>query len=382
MKHTSSHQKHLIVWSFSLLAIVILGTMFLAIQRRSSVHSETQARQQQEQRGRIVETALVKVSPTERPLTLMAETRSYYSVTLYARVSGYMDQLHVDIGDVVKKDQILAHVESPEQEQAYNSARADAFNKRRIANRTQVLRRRKLISPQQEEQAVSDAEVSEANLRTQSVVRGYQNITAPFDGVISNRFVDPGWLLQNASGSQSASQPLFTISQNDPLRIFVYVDQRDAPYVHVGDPVDIQLPNRIGEPLRSHVQMIAGELDSRTRTLLTELILPNPDRAVVPGSFVQVSMKVHTPQFFQLPVQALVNRKTEHYVPVVEANGTLRYSKIDLVENDGENILIRSGVKADEKVALNIGNSLQEGQKVQPVASGATSSKQAAGQAP
>jgi membrane fusion protein, multidrug efflux system len=346
-------------------------TVFLTHHRRAATSKSANERRQIEAAGQTVETAVVKESPTERTLLLIGETRAYYSVTLYARVSGYMNGLFADIGDIVKKNQLLAHVESPEQEQAYNAASADAFNKRRIAQRLQVLRKRKLVSQQQLEQSVSDADTSEANLRTQGVIRAYQDIIAPFDGIISNRYVDPGWLLQNASGSQAASQPLFQVTENDKLRVFIYVDQKDAPFVRAGDPVEILVPNQAEVRYQAKIAMVAGELDPRTRTLLTEVVMDNPQQKIVAGSFVQVQMKVHTPPFLELPIQALVMREKQPYVSVVESGKSgekLRYAKIDLAENDGENILIRSGVKLGERVALNLGNSALNGQKIQGVA--------------
>jgi membrane fusion protein (multidrug efflux system) len=363
--HQSKHRGRFLLSMGVILLVCAIGIGLLALHSHSSNQKEAQNRKKEDSAGQKVETAAVKTSETERTLLLVGEARPYYSVTLYARVSGYMDQLRADIGDVVKKDQLLAHVESPEQDQAYNSAKANAFNLKQIAVRMKILFKRKLVSQQQEEQAVSQSDVAQANMETQGVLRSYQNITAPFDGVISNRFVDPGWLLQNASGSQSASQPLFTISKIDQLRLFVYVDQKDAPFVRVGDPIEVDLPNTTNAHQMGHVEMIAGELDPKTRTLLVESILPNPNQSIVAGSFVQVKMKLKTPSFLELPVQALVMKKTDAFVPVVREDGTMAYTKIDLAENDGERILIRSGVKPGQKVAINVGNTLVDGQKVQ-----------------
>jgi RND family efflux transporter MFP subunit len=366
-KSKQRNKKKLSLGIFLSLVIAAGLIVLLSLHRRSAEHDQASKRAAHSQAGQRVATVTVKKSENRRSILLIGETRPYFSVTLYARVSGYMDRLDADIGDVVKQGQLLAHVESPEQEQAYNSAKANAFNLRRVANRLVTLRKRQLVSQQQMEQAVSNAEVAEAELRTQAVIRDYQNIVAPFDGIISNRYVDPGSLLQNASSTQSASQPLFVLSQTDRLRVFVYVDQKDAPFVHVGDPVEIIVPNQAGESTQAKVAMIAGELDPKTRTLLTELILENinPEKKIVAGSFVQVQMTITTPPYFQLPVQALVMRNNEAFVPVVESDGKLKYTKIDLAKNDGENILIRSGVELNEKVAINVGDSLSQGQKVQ-----------------
>ncbi len=365
----------------TLAAILILAgaTAFLAIRLHDETKRQAKAVGASEDAGVRVETATVKASPSSHPLLLIGETRPFFSVTLYARVSGYMDGLFVDIGDRVKAGQKLAHVESPETEQAYNSARANAINLRHIATRARNLLRRKLISQQEAEQAFANADVAEANARTEVVLRGYQEVTAPFDGVISNRFVDPGALLQNASGSQAASQPLFTLTQADPLRVFMYVDQKDAPYVKIGDPVQILISDQTQDThaLAAKVDKIAAELDPRTRTLLVEIILPNPggpnpganhENRIVPGAFVQVRMNVQTPSYFELPIQALTMRAQKPFVPVIEDGGRLHFMPINLVENNGESILIRSGVKNGQSVALNVGNTLAEGQKVRPEA--------------
>ncbi|MDR3608655.1 MAG: efflux RND transporter periplasmic adaptor subunit [Oligoflexia bacterium] len=360
--------------AFLLVFVFGVAMTLLALLRGSRISARREALTRRENAGLVVGTAAVDQSEENRWILLNGETRPYYSVTLFARVSGYLDRLYSDIGDTVRAGQLLAHVESPEAEQAYNSARADAINKRRIAERTRILRARKLISQQQADQAAADADIAAANLRTEGVLRGYQDIAAPFDGVISNRFVDPGALLQNASSSQASSQPLFTLTKADPLRVFVYVDQKDAPYVHPNDPVDIMVPNH---PLQTHhakVDMVAAELDPKTRTLLAEIILANPKGEVVAGSFVSVKMKVQMPPLLKLPSEALVMRGGKTLVAVVQPDGKLHYAPIDLAENDGEHILIRSGVSKGDNVAINIGNTLLDGQIVRET--------QAAGQVP
>lgn len=364
-------KKRLLLYGTGTLLLVVGLSALLLIHNHSHLNKEAEERKTRESAGPSIQTALVRESEPTRTLSLIGETRAFYSVTLYARVSGYLDRLNVDIGDRVKAGQLLAHVESPEQEQAYNSALADSINKRRIGERYAILRKRKLISQQQADQAFADADVSQANLRTQTVIRDYQNVTAPFDGVISNRYVDLGWLLQNASGSQAASQPLYALTKNDRLRIFMYVDQQDAPYVKTGDPVDISVAGENPVHLNTSVDMIAGELDPRTRTLLIEVVVDNADQKIVAGSFVQASLKITQPRLLKLPAQALVIRDQKTYVSVVEGQSPaqkLHYAKIDLAGNDGENLLIRSGVQPGEQVALNIGNKLSEGQKIRVAA--------------
>jgi RND family efflux transporter MFP subunit len=353
-----------------LIAVAVGVVSFLGSRQRSVKRTEAESLKRVEREGRPVVVAEAKLSSPERDLLLIGEGRAYYSVTLYARVSGYMTRLLTDIGDDVKQGQLLAYVESPEAQQAYNSAKADQINKRRIADRYRVLLRRKLVSPQEAQQAFAAADIADATLKTQEVFLAYQSVTAPFNGRITQRFVDPGALIQNASGSQSASQPLFTISQTDRLRVFVYVDQKDAPFVHVGDPVQISLASRPNENFNAKIEMLAGELDPKTRTLLAEVIMDNHEQKIVAGSFVQVAMKVKIEPLVSLPVEALVMRGNEAFVPVVEPGDKIRYVKIDLAENTGKEILIRTGIRQGDRVAVNVGNSLTDGQKVKPVEKG------------
>ncbi len=353
----------------SLAGIVALAAVitFLGSRQKDAKESETDKLKRVEREGRPVVVAEAKLSTPEKDLLLIGESRAYYSVTLYARVSGYMTRLLTDIGDDVTQGQQLAYVESPEAQQAYNSAKADQINKRRIADRYRVLLRRKLVSAQEAQQAFAAADIADATLKTQEVVLSYQNVAAPFNGKISQRFVDPGALIQNASGSQSASQPLFTIAQTDRLRVFIYIDQKTAPFVRVGDPVEISLVSRPNEKFNAKIEMLAGELDPKTRTLLAEVIIDNHERKIVAGSFLQVGMKIKVEPMISLPVQALVMRGNEAFVPIIESGDRVHYVKIDLADNTGKEILIRSGIRQGDRVAINVGNSLIDGQKVKPV---------------
>ncbi|MFL5815769.1 MAG: efflux RND transporter periplasmic adaptor subunit [Bdellovibrionia bacterium] len=368
--HKRRHRRNffrLALVSLLILVGAVAVVSVLGSRERSDKAAEAQNLKKMEREGRPVVFAQAKLSMPERDLLLIGESRAFYSVTLYARVSGYMTKLLTDIGDDAKQGQLLAHVESPEAQQAYNSAKADQINKRRIADRYRILLKRKLVSAQEAQQAFAAADIADATLKTQEVVLGYQNVSAPFEGKITQRFVDPGALIQNASGSQSASQPLFTISQIDRLRIFIYIDQKDAPFVKVGDPVEISMASRPNEKFNAKIEMLAGELDPKTRTLLGEVIMDNHEQKIVPGSFVQVGLKIKTEPLISLPSEALVMRGNDAFVPVIESGDKVRYVKIDLAENTGKEILIRTGIKQGDRVAVNVGNSLTDGQKVKPV---------------
>jgi membrane fusion protein (multidrug efflux system) len=318
--------------------------------------------------GPIIRVGKVTKSPGDHTVTTIGESRPYQSVTLYAKVSGYLKSVKVDKGDVVKQGQILAVIESPETDQEYQAALADAHNKKDIAARTMTLRAKGLVSEQEAEQAQSDADVSAARLRSQETLKGYEVLRAPFPGTVTARFADPGALVQNATSSQASALPVVSVSEIKRLRVDVFVDQRDAPFVAKDQPVEITLPERPGVTLKGQVDRVADELDPRTKMMLTEIDIPNEDRSLVAGSFVNVALKIKSPPYFEAPVEALVLIKNKTFLSVVNPDNTLTYRAVEIVGNDGKLLSIMSGVKEGETVALSVGNAIPEGGKVRPQA--------------
>jgi membrane fusion protein (multidrug efflux system) len=301
--------------------------------------------------GPIIRVGKVTKSPGDHTVTTIGESRPYQSVTLYAKVSGY-----------------LAVIESPETDQEYQAALADAHNKKDIAARTMTLRAKGLVSEQEAEQAQSDADVSAARLRSQETLKGYEVLRAPFPGTVTARFADPGALVQNATSSQASALPVVSVSEIKRLRVDVFVDQRDAPFVAKDQPVEITLPERPGVTLKGQVDRVADELDPRTKMMLTEIDIPNEDRSLVAGSFVNVALKIKSPPYFEAPVEALVLIKNKTFLSVVNPDNTLTYRAVEIVGNDGKLLSIMSGVKEGETVALSVGNAIPEGGKVRPQA--------------
>jgi len=306
-------------------------------------------------------------TPPERTLTLVGEARPYASVTLYAKVSGYLKKVTVDKGDKVKRDQLLAQIESPEIDKEYQGALAEARNKKAIAGRMNQLRERQLVSPQEADQANSDNEVANSRLESLAVQKGYETLRAPFDGTVTARYADAGALVQNAANSQTSALPLVTVSQVDRLRVYTYVDQRDAAYIQVGAQANVTVAERPDLDLKAVVSRVSGELDPKTKMLLTEVDVDNQAGQLVPGSFVQVKLVVRTPEALQLPVQALVLQQGKTMLPIIQPDGTIHFVEVRTGENDGQNVSILSGLEPEQKVGLNVGNGLPEGSHVRPV---------------
>ena len=314
--------------------------------------------------GPWIHTISARKSAANRKITIIGETRPYAEVTLYAKVSGYLKRVEVDKGDKVRKDQVLAVIESPETDREYQGALADARNKRSIGQRMKTLRARNLVSAQESEQAESDAQVSEARLASLAVLKSYETLRSPFDGTVTSRYADAGALVQNAANSQTSALPVVTISEVNRLRIYIYLNQRDATFVNLGDPVRITVSERPGFEVISSVTRISGELDSKTRMLLTEIDLDNGKNDFVPGSFVQVTLQLKTPSLIEIPVEGLINRQGKTLAAFVKKNNTLNYREIVLHSNDGQLVSLESGLEEGDSIALNLGDNLPEGSRV------------------
>jgi RND family efflux transporter MFP subunit len=306
-------------------------------------------------------------SPAEQALSLIGEARSFQSVTLYAKVSGFLKDVRVDKGDAVEAGQLLARIESPETGQQYDAAAADSTNKQAIAERYKPLLDKKLVSQQEADQAFADARVAKATMESMGALKGYQEIRAPFSGTVTARFADPGTLVQNAANSQTSAQPIFTVSQINRLRVYAYVDQKFAASIHNNLPVLISLQERPDVQVNGKVTRFSGELDNKTRMLLVEMDIDNRQGQIVAGSYVQVSLKVQSPVYIQVPVEALIIRDAKDYVPVVTSSNTITYRAVSLADNDGQHVKVLSGLAQGEKVALNLGNTIDEGTRVQPI---------------
>ncbi len=356
-------------------ALALAGVGVLYAVKASREHTEAASRSAAVDAGPKVLVAAATRSPAEKTLNLQGEARAYATVTLYAKVSGYLKKISVDKGDKVKEGQIIAVIESPELDRQYDSAVADARNKRAESRRTEALVGPGVVSAREAEMARTSAEMAESNVSALATQKSYEILKAPFTGTVTARFADPGALVQNATSSQTAALPLVTITQPDKLRIYTYVDQKYAAFVKIGDPAEIRLTEQPGVVLKGTIARASQDLDPRTRTMLTEVELDNREGKIVSGSFVQVSLKVKTPSLVQIPAAALVLRAKATFVAAVTADNKVTFKPVAVADQDGDTVRLASGLDAGERVALNLGDSVPEGQVVRPFEAGAPSAK-------
>src|SRR5450755_755872 len=307
-----------------ILTILVAGVMaFLLFSRqRTHVQAATEQLTVEGQKGPSVEIATAHKVAGSNTLRLIGEARPYQSAILYAKVSGYLRSISVDKGDSVHANQAIAVIDSPETDKQYQAAVADAHNKELIANRAATLVKKEMISQQDADQSEADAAVSKANLEQIGTLKAYEQLRAPFSGTVTARYSDPGALIQNAATSQTSALPLVEISETSRLRIYIYVDQANAAYVHKGDTVTILDQANPGLKLAARVTRTSGEIDPKTRTLLVEIDVDNPHNRILAGSFVQVEVKIQTPRYLEIPADALIVRAGQTFVAVVTPENT------------------------------------------------------------
>jgi RND family efflux transporter MFP subunit len=349
------------------LAIALVAVFLIFFSRSSQAKSEAASRQAAVQAGPRVRVLRASLSEGVRQLKLEGEARPFASVTLYAKVSGYLRELKADRGDEVQPNQVLAVIESPELERQYEGAVADAKNKQAMAKRAMSLVPLGVVSTQEADVARTNAEIAQATVETLKTQKSYQVLRAPFRGTVTARHADPGALVQNAMSSQTSALPVLSVSQIERLRVFVYLDQRSAASVKVGDPAEIRVLERPDLVRKGTVTRLSRELDLKSKTMLTEIHLDNADHAIIPGSFVSVSLRLATPQWIEVPVEALVFRGTEPFVAVVDGENRVKYRPVKIADQDGQRAQLLTGLSQGEVLALNLGESVSDGQKIQPV---------------
>ncbi|HEY6837465.1 MAG TPA: biotin/lipoyl-binding protein, partial [Geobacteraceae bacterium] len=241
MNDTGPLPKGRTLYAVGCLILVVAGVLLfvLVAARRTEVERERQSLAATVKAGPRVPVIVATRSPGERTVVLTGETRPYAAVTLFAKVSGYLKEIRVDKGDRVKRGEVLAVIESAELDSQYDAAVADARNKRVIAERYKGLLPSEAIARQDAENAEAAARVAEATAASLKTLKEYEVLRAPFDATVTARFADPGALVQNATTSQTATLPVVALSETDRLRAYVYLDQRNAAYVKVGDRAEV-----------------------------------------------------------------------------------------------------------------------------------------------
>jgi RND family efflux transporter MFP subunit len=358
----------------AVIILVVLGA-FTLFQRRSQYQALAK-----ETETLAVPTVAV-IHPTteasEEGLVLPGSMQAYVESPIYARTNGYLKKWYRDIGSRVRKGELLADIDTPEVDQQLLQARADLETSQANANLSHITATRfgdliktDSVSKQEVDNAAGDLAAkqagvasSQANVHRLSELESFKHIYAPFSGVITRRNVDLGTLIN--AGNGGATQQLFALAQTDPIRVYVNVPESAAPSIHAGLPARLDLTQFPGRKFLGKVVRTAEAIDPVSRTLLTEVDVPNKTGELLPGGYAQVHLDVQiTGDRLQVPVNALLFRSEGLRAVVVDSDHKLHLQALTIGRDFGVSLEVLQGLRGADWIVLNPADSLEEGQHV------------------
>jgi RND family efflux transporter MFP subunit len=379
------------------IAAAVLGASFLIVLvlRLFAAHSLARATETAYAAPPPVDVITARPASMGQDLVLPGQTAAWYEATIYARVNGYVAQWLVDIGDRVAKGQSLATIETPELDAELLAARAQLQ-----ASQAQVTARQAdveftkttnerwrdspkgVVSDQERQAKKADFEgavarlyaaqaqvaLDKAHVEQYTALTQFKQVTAPFDGTITERKIDIGMLV--TAGSGSTTTPLYRISQADPLRIFVDVPQSAADeLMQPGVPAEIHAAG-IGATAKGTAGVFAGKIarsaraiNVQARTMRVEVDMPNADRALVPGMYVNVAFRLQPRGSVEVPAAALVYRAGGTQVARVNNDGKIEFVKVTIARDNGRLVEL-AGANPGDRLVLNISSQIAAGQTV------------------
>jgi RND family efflux transporter MFP subunit len=317
------------------------------------------------------------IEPAADQLVLPAQLQPYVESAIFARTNGYLLRWTKDIGSHVGKGELLAEIDTPEIDQELSQAKAARQQAeaqlqlaKSTAERWTNLRKTDSVSQQEADQQVSaysqaqaNFAAADANVRRLQQLESFKHVYSPISGVITRRNTDVGALIN--AGSTGQSRELFDVAQVDPLRVFVSVPQINAPSIRAGLPAYIELREYPGQKFSGKVVRTADAIDPGTRTLLTEIDVPNHDGHLLPGSYAEVHFAVPIQiTRMSIPVNAILFRPEGPRVAVVGADHKVHLKPINIGRDFGAKVEILGGLDANDQVVLNPADSLEDGQEV------------------
>lgn len=343
-----------------------------------------------------------------RKLTVSSELVPFQEIDVYAKESGYVKKLMVDYGSHVKAGQVMAILEIPELEAQLQEDEAEIKNAANQVTRAQhelsryqaqynalhlqytrlnsVFQTQPGIVAQQEvddaqgkdlaassqvdaghaslDAAQSQLAVAKAKLARDQSLFDYSKITAPFNGVVTQRYANLGTLMQGGTGSSTQAMPLVKLSQDDLFRLVIPVPEAYVRYIRVGDPVDVRVPS-LGRTFPGKVARFSVDVQESTRTMHTEVDVPNPQHVLLPGLYADAELDLDRKKNIpSVPVQALNHQGDKTTVFMVSVDGTLQERAVQVGLQTSSDAEIVSGLNEGEEVVVSDRSSLKAGLKV------------------
>ena len=351
------------------------GALFIAV-AIMGISSRVSSNKGLEQRSNEAAQIIVNVIHPEKasttiPLQLPGQTRAYIEAPIFAQTSGYLQKWYFDIGAKVKAGDILAEIDTPQVDQQLNQARAQlkvAEAARDLAEATykrdQDLYNRRVIAAQdfdtasdtyRQSQAAVNAD--QASVNALEALKNFKIVKAPFDGIVTERDTDIGAFVPSGAGSQ-----LFRMAQTSPLRVYINVPQTFSRFVKPGTQADLTLNELPDRKFPAHVTTTAGAIDPASRTLLTQLEVPNETGELLPGSYAQINLKLQGDSgLVTVPSNVLLFRSEGTAVGIVHPDGKVEVRKVVINRDLGDKLQISQGLLESDQVIVNPSDSLADG---------------------
>ncbi len=360
-------------------------------------------------RAPVVNVALTRLAPSQSTIELPCQTVAMVETPIYARADGYIRQRPVDIGNRVKKGQLLFEIESPELDQQIEQAKATLAQSKAAlqqlraalvaaqsneklaevtAQRWQKLTDQGVFAKQDYDEKAAALELAKANvasaqeniraaestissneasLKRLVELKGFDKLVAPFDGVVTFRSLnsDLGTLI--TSGNTASSRELMRVAQIDVLRVFVSVPQSYAPMIHDGLAAELRVDELPGRVFHTKVGGITHSVDSNSRTMLAVLLVKNENEALLPGMYAKAKFALpHSVKVVMLPADALTLPAEGPRVAVVGPGNRIHFKEVTLGRDLGSEVEILSGLSEGETVVLNPTDAVREGAVIEP----------------
>jgi len=357
-------------------------------QRRATAVLAQDTKEQAAQPPQVV-VAMATKAPEATSLTLPGSTAAWFESTIFARVNGYVAQWYVDIGDHVKKDQVLATIDTPDldaelaaAQAKLESARADVNVRQAQAAFAKTTYERWRNSPtgvvsQQERDskkadfgsataqlnaAQANVDADQGNVDRLTVLTQFKKVTAPYDGTIIERRIDIGNLV--TAGSTASTTLLYRMSKDDPMRVYVDAPQFVADDMTVGLPVTIATNYLPHKNFTGKIARTSNAINPRSRTLRVEVDVANPEDLLVPGMYVEGTFELKARGNVVVPAAAMIFRSRGPQVAVVGGDNRVTFHDVAIARDDGNELELGSGVAAGDRVVLNISSAIVNGTQV------------------
>ena len=377
-----------------IVAVIVIGLgvgfFFVHRQKNNAEARLVEATDKEMTEAPAVNVFTITPSPGTQSLKLPGETAAWNETAIYARVNGYVAKWFADIGDNVTAGQTLALIETPELDAELlaakaklNSAIAQVAVKQARADFAVTTDKRWRESPQgvvsdqeRESKKAGSAEalaelnaahaqvmLQQADVDRLTALTQFKEVKAPFDGTIVQRQIDLGNLV--TAGSTANTTSLYRLSENSPMRIFVYAPQSVAHrLMKAGTGAVITSADIPAMRLEGKVARTARAINPQSRTIRIEIDVPNSDRSLVPGMYVQADFELTGGAQIQIPAAAMLYRSGGPQVAVVEPSGAVAFRDVTIASDDGNMVSIGTGLSVGEKVALNLSSQIAAGVKV------------------